>query len=323
MPDAAAPAAAPANGAPRNNQGQFSPKAGATGVSQPGEQSETQPGANGATNGTPPPSGPQSVEDWSLEGELDVYGEKQKVAFKSKAEALRELQVAAALKKRVRDIQEAERRIAERERSAGPQLSPEQREAQFRREVMQRAAYEEMSPEQRQIHAMQRQLEQFQQEKIQREAREKQAQQSAAVQQMRERVVADLEKGLEISGLPRTHAMMSLLAEIQEECSHQGLPPLPPDLLAAEANKRYAERGVEPLKALKGQALLDRLTPDVVREVLSAEWARRGHAAAQQQTSYAPSPSSRGERLPEATDDKVYGEAEAEQMLRQLRNQRR
>lgn len=316
MPEAVAPA--PANGAPRNNAGQFSPKAGATGVVPQGETSGTGTPAAGATSGTPPPSGPQSVEDWSLEGEVDVYGEKQKVSYKSKAEVLRDLQVAKALQKRVRDIQEAERRIQERERQ--PQLTPQQQEAQFRQQVIERAKLAEMTPVERELAQAKAQLAQFQ--RMQEEARRAEQQRIQAEQrrQLSQRAVSEMEEAAQLSSLPYTHATMALMAEIQEEATSQGLPPLPPDLLAAEANKRYNERGVEPLKKLQGKALLDRLGGDVVRAVLMAERERRGLAAGQRQP-MSQQPSSR--ELPAPTDEKVYGEAEAAELLRQMRNSRR
>lgn len=310
MAEAVAPA--PSNGAPRNNSGQFSPKAGATGVAQ----TEAPAASGGLTNA--PPSGPQSVEDWSLEGEVDVYGEKQKVSYKSKAEVLRDLQVAKALQKRVRDIQEAEKRIADRERQ--PQLTPQQEEQRFRQQVMQRAQLADMTPEARENFQLKQQLQQFQRQQQEAQQAEQQRQQQEVRQQMSQRAVAELEQAAQMAGLPYTHATMGLMAEIQEEATANGYPPLPPELLAAEANKRYNERGVEPLKKLTGKTLLDRLGADVVRAVLMAERERRGLAAGTRQPMQS-GPSQR--ELPSPDDDKVYGEAQAAQMLRNLRNQRR
>lgn len=316
MSDLAAPAApvAPANGAPRNNSGQFAPKAGATGVA-PAEGAA--PAADGA-----PPSGPQSVEEWSFEGEYDAPGgEKRKVQYKSKAEAIRAAQELEWHRKTRRDAVEAEKRarylleqapVEEILQARGLSL-----EEEARKRVLKAAKEIDMSPEQRELEDLRaykaQQAEREQQERKTHEERQQQAQRQA----QRQRAVAGLEKGLELSGLPRTHSTMGLLAEIQHEATAQGLPELPPDLLAAEANKRYTERGIEPLKKLQGKSLLDRLGPDVVRAVLMAERERRGLAASTPRQSSAPS-----HELPASTDDKVYGEAEAEAKLRALRNGR-
>lgn len=318
-PNGAAPA-------PRNNSGQFSPKAGATGVVQQSEADATQAGAAGATSGTDaPPRGPQSPDEWKAqEFEVDVYGEKQKVAWKSKAEAQRAAQELAAYRKRVRVIAERERQFEEFDR-----LPPEKRaellgvpvEELARKKVLQAARMVDMTPEQRELEELREykrnQAAAAEQARAEAQQREKQA----ARQQRRQQAVAGLEKGLELSGLPPTHHTMSLLAEIQQEATSQGLPELPPDLLAAEANRRYNERGVEPLKKLKGKSLLERLGPEVVREVLVAERERRGGLAGQPRPTATPSSQPASEReLPRPTDNKVYGEAEANELLRAMRN---
>lgn len=313
---AAAPVAAPAqNGVPRNNTGQFSPKAGATGVAPQEGAAPTQ-----AAGGDAPPSGPQTVAEWEgYEGEVDVYGEKRKVQVKSKAEALRAHQELLAYRKRNRELAEKEKRL-----QAFDSMSPEEK-AQLlgfdvhevaRRKVLETAKQIDMTPEQRELE----ELRAFKQAQAEREAKAEEDRKAAEEQQRklvaRREVVAGLEKGLEMSGLPKTHHTMALLAEIQQECTDQRLPPLPPDLLAAEANRRYNERGVEPLKKLQGKSLLERLGPDVVRAVLLAERERRGVAAGQPRTQ----PMVRSdERLPEP-DGKVYGEAEANELLRKMRN---
>lgn len=307
----AAPAAAPQNGAPRNNAGQFSPKAGATGVAE-----AVAPAADGA-----PPSGPQTVDDWkAAEFEVDVYGEKQKVKWASKAEAQREAQELRAFRKRNREISERERRLSQFD-----SMTPEQRadllgfnvDDVARQKVLKAAKELDMTPEQRELEELREfrrtQAEREQAEVTRREQEQQQQQRAAA----RREAVSGLEKGLALSGLPKTHHAMALLAEIQQECTDQRLPPLPPDLLAAEANKRYSERGIEPLKKLQGKSLLERLGPDVVRAVLMAERERRGTIAGQPRQSVTPS-----RELPPPDDAKVYGEAEAEEMLRRMRNAR-
>lgn len=315
----AAPVAAPQNGAPRNNAGQFSPKAGATGIAP---QEGAAPMQGGQENA--PPSGPQTPEEWSFEGEYDgPDGQKRKVAYRSKAEALRAAQELDYLRKRNRAVAEREKQFAEFDR-----LPVEKRaellgvpvEEIARRKVLEAAKRIDMTPEQVE-------LEELRQFKQQQAEREKQVEAEAAEQQkqqqrraMRERAVAGLEKGLELTGLPRTHGTMALLAEIQQEATSQGLPPLPPDLLAAEANKRYTERGVEPLKKLAGKALLDRLGPEVTRAVLLAERERRGLAAGQPRQAATQVP--RDERLPAPDSERVYGEGEAEARLRAMRNAR-
>lgn len=313
MSDAAAPAPAPTNGAaPRNNAGQFSPKAGATGVVAQEGATATQ-GADGA-----PPSGPQTVEEWNgYEGEVDVYGEKIPIKVKSKAEALRAHQELLAYRKRIYDISQAEKRLRERE-AAGPDESTVNERA--RKRVIEAARLIDMTPEQRELHQLKQEIQRRDEQTAadQRRQAEEATQQQRRVQ--RERAVAGLEKGLELTGLPRTHHTMALLAEIQQEATSQGMPELPPDLLAAEANKRYGERGVEPLKKLQGKALLDRLTPEVVRAVLLAERERRGLAAGQPRQASQAVP--RDERMPDPSSEKVYGEAEAEQKLREMRNRR-
>ena len=328
MSDAsAAPAAAPANGAPRNNSGQFSPKAGATGV-VPQEGAAPTKGQQGDA----PPSGPQSVAEWEgYEGEVDVYGEKRKVQVKSKAEALRAHQELLAYRQRHRGLAEREKRWA-----SFDSLPPEQKAELLgfnmtevaRKKVIEAArqfdeeeALAQLAPE----HQERLRRAKANEEKLARieaeQATEQQRRQQEAEQQQRlaarREAVAGLEKGLELSGLPKTHHTMALLAEIQQECTDQRLPPLPPDLLAAEANKRYNERGVEPLKKLQGKSLLERLGPDVVRAVLLAERERRGLAAGQPPRQPSTQPL---HEMPKG--DKVYGEAEAEQRLRDLRNAR-
>lgn len=319
MSDVAAPAAPAApNGAPRNNSGQFSPKAGATGIA-PAEGGVATQG-DGA-----PPSGPTTVAEWEgYEGEVDVYGEKQSVKVKSKTEALRAHQELLAYRKRVRDISEAEKRIAAREQMAPEDLLRERGievNELARRRVLEAARMVDLTPEQRENHELKQRLaDRDAKDKAAAEQRQ-QAEQHAAAQQRRQVAVAGLEKGLELSGLPKTHHTMALLAEIQQECTAQRMPPLPPDLLAAEANRRYNERGVEPLKKLSGKALLDRVGPEVVRAVLIAERERRGLAAGQPR---APSEQPVHDReLPRQADKNIYGEAEAEQMLRDLRNKAR
>jgi hypothetical protein len=312
---AAAPAAAPVpNGAPRNNSGQFSPKAGATGVA---------PQAGAQASDGAPPSGPQTPEEWAgYEGEVDVYGEKVNVKVGSKAEALRAHQELLAYRKRVRDIAAAEKRYADMDRADPEQLLRERGvdvNELARRRVLEAAKLVDMTEEQRENHTLKQRLAAYEQQQQQAEQERQQAEQQQALQQRRQVAVAGLEKGLELSGLPKTHHTMALLAEIQQECTAQRLPPLPPDLLAAEANKRYNERGVEPLKKLTGTSLLSRLGPDVVRAVLMAERERRGLAAGQPRQA----PAQAFEReLPQADGDKVYGEAEAEAKLRALRNRR-
>ena len=318
MSDAsAAPAAAPANGAPRNNSGQFSPKAGATGV-VPQEGAAPTKGQQGDA----PPSGPQTIADWQAqEFEVDLPdGRKEKVKWQSKAEAAREAAELRWLRKRNRDVAEKEKRL-----QAFDSMSPEEK-AQLlgfdvhevaRRKVLETAKQIDMTPEQRELE----ELRAFKQSQAEREAKAKEDRKAQEVQQQRlaarREAVAGLEKGLELSGLPKTHHTMALLAEIQQECTDQRLPPLPPDLLAAEANKRYNERGVEPLKKLQGKSLLERLGPDVVRAVLLAERERRGLAAVQPPRQPSTQPL---HEMPKG--DKVYGEAEAEQRLRDLRNAR-
>ena len=318
MSDGIAPAsgAAPSNGAaPRNNAGQFSPKAGATGVAAP---EATSGATTGSTNA--PASGPTTVAEWEgYEGEVEVYGEKVPVKVKSKAEALRAHQELMAYRKRVRDIAAAEKRIAEHQR-----MSPEERaraegidiDEIARRKVMQAARMVDMTPEQIEAHNVRQELEALKQERAQREQSEKQQADAEATRQRRVRAVQGLEKGLELSGLPKTHHTMALLAEIQQECVAQRLPPLPPDLLAEEANKRYAERGIEPLRKLQGKALLDRLGPDVERAVLLAVREKRGLAAAQPRQNTQPV----ARELPASDSEGVYGEAEAEARLRAMRN---
>lgn len=315
MSEGAAPQGAPSNGAPRNNAGQFSPKAGATGVVPQEGATSTQTPVNGATNGTDaPPSGPQSPEDWSFEDEVDVYGQKQKVQWKSKAEAKRAAQELFAYQKRVRDIAAAEKRIAEYEAQRQAQGDPEEH---FRRRVIEAAQLSEMNPLERELYALRQEKQQWidqqQQAKQQEELRVKQAERA----QLRLKAVEGLERGLEMSGLPKTHHTMALLAEIQQECADQKMPPLPPELLAKEANRRYAERGVEPLRKMTGKSLLDRLGQDVVRNILLAVREQRGIAAAQPRQT-----ASIARELPPQESDKVYGEAEAEARLRALRNSR-
>jgi hypothetical protein len=320
MSEGAAPAVS--NGAPRNNAGQFSPKAGATGVVPQGETSATTAPPTGATSATnAPPSGPQSPEDWGLEGEVDVYGEKQKVQWKSKAEALREAQELRAYRKRVRDIAEAEKRIQAREQADPEELLRERGisvEELARRKVLEAAKLVDMTPEQQRIHALEQEIAKRDAEREATTKAEQERQARAEAAQRRQMAVEGLEKGLELSGLPKTHHTMALLAEIQQECTAQRLPPLPPELLAQEANRRYNERGVEPLKKLQGKALLERLGPEVIRNILLAERERRGLAAAQPRQASA-APSERG--LPEDTGS-IYGEAEAEARLRAMRNGR-
>lgn len=320
MSDGAAPAApaAPQNGAPRNNAGQFSPKAGATGIAAP----EGVAGGEGGSSDAPP-SGPTTVAEWEgYEGEVDVYGTKQKVAVKSKAEALRAHQELLAYRKRVRDIAAAEKRIADRERMAPEQLLRERGvevDELARRRVIEAAKLVDMTPEQRENYELKKQLAAIEAQKAEAQKAEQQRQEQAAALQRRQQAVAGLEEGLKLSGLPKTHHSMALLAEIQQECTANRLPPLPPDLLAAEANRRFNERGVEPLKKLTGKALLDRLTPDVVRAVLIAERERRGLAAGQSRATPSAPPIDRETPM---GGRNVYGEAEAEQMLRDLRNKR-
>lgn len=309
---APAPAAAP-NGAPRNNAGQFAPKAGATGIAAPES-------AGGQTNGNAAPAGPSSVAEWEgYEGEVEVYGEKVPVKVKSKAEALRAHQELMAYRKRVRDIAAAEKSLAERQR-----MSPEER-AQAdgidvheiaRRKVMEAARMVDMTPEQREAYALKQELEAFKRRDAERAEGEKQEAEKARRQQARQQAVAGLEKGLEVSGLPRTMHVMALLAEIQQECVDQRMPPLPPELLAAEANKRYNERGIEPLRKLQGKVLLDRIGPEVTRAVLMAVREQRGLAAGQLRAEQ-----SRHAQNSVASDDgSTYGEAEAEAKLRAMRN---
>lgn len=324
MSELAAPAAAP-NGAPRNNSGQFAPKAGATGVAP-------QEGAALVGDGAPP-SGPQSLEQWNVvEGEVDVYGEKQKVKWGSKAEALREAQELRAYRKRNREIAERERKIASFER-----MSPEERAEALgldvsevaRKKVIEAARrideedrLKQLPPEiAQQLREAQEARSERDQLRAEREAEKQRAEheaKTAEAKQRRQQAVSGLEKGLELTGLPKTHATMAILAEIQQEAtSTPPYLPLPPDLLAAEANKRYNERGVEPLKKMTGKTLLDRLGPDVVRAVLMAERERRGLAAMQpRQAASIPA----GERLPEPDSGQVFGEGEAEKRLRAMRN---
>jgi hypothetical protein len=316
---APAPAAAPQNGAPRNNAGQFSPKAGATGVAPQEGSAPTQGGQQNA-----PPSGPTTPEEWSFEGEYDgPDGQKRKVAYKSKAEAIRAAQELEYLRKRNRAVAEREKQFAEFDRLAPEEkaklLNYDAKEA-ARQEVIRAAKLIDLTPEQRELQELREYKQQQAREAEQRQQTEAQRQKQAQLAQMRQQAVAGLEKGLEVSGLPRTMHTMGLLAEIQQECADQGLPPLPPDLLAAEANKRYGERGIEPLKKLQGKSLLERLGPDVVRAVLMAERERRGLAAGQPRDSAPAVP--RDERLPSPESEKVYGEGQAEQLLRELRNRR-
>jgi hypothetical protein len=329
--ETAAPVAPTANGAvPRNTSGQFSPKAGATGVAPQEGAAPTQGGQENA-----PPSGPQTPEEWSFEGEYDgPDGQKRKVAYRSKAEAIRAAQELDYLRKRNRAVAEREKQFAEFDR-----LPPEKRaellgvqlEEIARRKVLEAAKQldeqeqlQNLPPDVRarleRARANEERLQSLEAERQAREQTEKERADNQRTAAARQRAVAGLEKGLELTGLPKTHHVMALLAEIQQEATSQGLPPLPPDLLAAEANKRYSERGVEPLKKLQGKALLDRLGGDVVRAVLLAERERRGAAAGQpRQQSVAPP---RDERLPSPESEKVYGEGQAEQMLRELRNRR-
>ena len=305
---AAAPAAPVANGtAPRNNAGQFAPKAGATGVVPQGESATTS--GTGA-----PPAGPTTIAEWEgYEGEVEVYGERVPVKVKSKAEALRAHQELMAYRKRVRDIAEAEKRIAARE-AAGPDENLITERA--RQKVIDAAKMVDMTPEQQRIHALEQELtkrDQAQQAETERQQQQETAQRRA---QARRVAVEGLEKGLEVSGLPRTMHVMALLAEIQQECADQRMPPLPAELLAAEANKRYNERGIEPLRKLQGKALLDRIGPEVVRAVLLAERERRGLAAG------APRAASVvvERETPPPESDTVFDEAEANRRLRALRN---
>jgi hypothetical protein len=325
----AAPAA-PQNGAPRNNTGQFSPKAGATGVVPQEGAAQTQGQENA------PPSGPTTPEEWGFEAEVDVYGEKQKVKWGSKAEAQRAAQELLAYRKRVREIAEAEKRVQARERMPVDELLRERGESieeHARRKVLEAAKLVDMTPEQQRIYALEQELaKRDQASKSEQERRQQQERQQRA-QQNRQVAVAGLEEGLKLAGIPKTHDSMALLAEIQQKCVLKGLPPLPPDLLAAEANRLYNERGVGPLQKLgelgvgdgpeaikAGDALYERLGKTAVRAILLAERRRRGHAAAQPRAEQSPVP--RDERLPSPSSEKVYGEAEAEAMLRKLRNSR-
>ena len=313
----AAPAAAP-----RSNNGQFSPKAGATGVVPQGETDATEASVTGATNGTDaPPRGPQSPEEWSFEGEYETPDGKKKVAWKSKAEATRAAQELDWLRRRNHAVSQREKQFAEFDR-----LSPDEKarvlgvdvSGQARSQLLEAAKMADMSDAQREYHRRAADLDRREAAIKAEEDRRADEAKARATQARRQRAVAGLEKGLEMTGLPKTHAVMSLLAEIQYEATSQGLPELPPDLLAAEANKRYAERGIEPLKKLSGKALLDRLGQDVVRAVLMAERERRGLLAGQPRA--APPGPPADERLPPSSSDKVYGEAEAEAALRALRN---
>ena len=311
MSDAPAPAAP--NGAPRANNGQFSPKAGATGV--------TQEGAPGATDGTgAPPAGPTTIAEWEgYEGEVEVYGERVPVKVKSKAEALRAQQELLAYRKRVRDIAARERALDERDRMPTDELlrsRGESIEERARQKVLEAAKMVDMTPDQLDAYNARRELEAIKSERHAEQERQKQQADTQRRAQARRVAVEGLEKGLEVSGLPKTHHTMALLAEIQQECADQRMPPLPADLLAAEANKRYAERGIEPLRKLQGKALLDRIGPEVVRAVLLAERERRGLAAG------APRAASVvvERETPPPESDTVFDEAEANRRLRALRN---
>jgi hypothetical protein len=323
---AAAPVApAPQNGAPRNNAGQFSPKAGATGIAP------TEGGAAPQGDGAPP-SGPQSVAEWEgYEGEVEVYGEKQAVKVKSKAEALRAHQELLAYRKRVRDIAAREKQFAEFDR-----LSPDERAKLLgvpvddiaRRKVLEAAKRIDMTPEQIELED----LREYKRQQAQREEEGKKAaedrQKNAERQQRRAAAVSELEKGLQLASLPKTHASMALLAEIQQEATAQGLPPLPPDLLAQEATARYRARHLEPQAKMADDFVasptpegatkfLETLGKSTVRAVLLAEKLRRGLAAGNSR----PAPTSIERELP-TPSDKTYGEGEAEAKLRELRNRR-
>lgn len=307
----AAPAAPAAP--PRNNAGQFSPKDGAVGV-VPAEEQQGQAPAAGK------PAGPPAIgwDGWDGSGEVELEGRKIPVKYGSKTDVLNEA-------RELRWRRQREKAVADREKQLEQLLNMEPDEflklrgvdpdKRYRERVIADANALEMTPEQRQAAKDRAELAAL---KAEREEAKKQAeaqQKAQARAQLRQRVVAEMESALEASGLPQTHATMALLAEIQEEATANGGPPLTKEQLAAEANKRYAERGVEPLKKLQGQALLDRLGTDVVRAVLLAERDRRAGSSVVQPTARA----SVDSREP-VEQSKTYGEAEAARLLREMRN---
>lgn len=308
----AAPAA-PTNGAPpRNNHGQFSPKDGAVGVVQP-------EGENGAVPANGKPAGPPAVGWEGWDGSFEVEGKQ--VKYQSKDEVAKHHRELEWRRKRERAVAEREKQLEqlwqlepddfEREYFKLRGIDPQKR---FQERVLAEAERQEMSPEQRRMKALETELARRDNIEKQRRQQFEQQQQQQARQQLREHVVADMEAALEVSGLPKTMHTMSLLAEIQEEATAGGGPPLTKEHLAAEANKRFGERGVEPLKKLQGTALLDRLGPDVVRAVLLAERDRRSGTPAQ------PAPSRSVDTRAPVDAEKTYGEAEASRLLRELRN---
>jgi hypothetical protein len=295
MAEAAAPAAAPANGAQtsapaaaRVNGGQFGPKDGATGITPPTPAAKA-----------PPPAEPKKAEPWKVK--LKVDDEEIELDEQRASQELKEL--------RWRRKQQNETQAMKREAEELVRLAQTDEDAFFKklgidvdaraeRKIQERLRLATMTPEQQELERAKAELDNRDKSVKQREA------ELAKLDKERKRVEAqtrnrqEYEAALGHSVLPHSRAKLFLMTQIQQGQREGGGPKLSPENLGraydemmfsafdelvstastkAETLARWPQLpklAVSSLEKLDGAQLLQTIGPALERKILQATVAR-------------------------------------------------
>lgn len=174
-----------------------------------------------------------------------------------------------------------------------------------------KVAEHEMSPEQREAAAAKAEADRLKKELESRDAETQKAKQTQAQQVLQQRLEASLSEAAERAGFPKTADAFDMLYQSLREWVRLGLP-WNPDQLVADAQERI-EASFDSLrqratKSLKGKALVEKLGPDVVKEVLryKMEELRGGGARAAPPPAQPPRPKEQPQYLSPADLQEKY-----------------